>query len=83
MWICRRIHTNVDPRHNPPADFPASIPAAGGTRSVAIHSQSDIAGIGSWRADLSVSRSDSINVRPVISAFTVNGNSRLNHSRHL
>jgi len=75
------IHTNVDPIQLP-ADFPASIPAASGTRTVAIHSQSDIAGIGSWQTvrDLSVSRSGlTVNVPPGnYGTFTVNGNSRLN-----
>ena len=79
--LAGRIHTNVDPIQLP-ADFPASIPAASGTRTVAIHSQSDIAGIGSWQTvrDLSVSRSGlTVNVPPGnYGTFTVNGNSRLN-----
>jgi hypothetical protein len=76
-----RIHTNVDPVQLP-QDFPSSVPAAGGTRSVSIHSQSDIAGIGSWQTvrDLSVSRSGlTVNVPPGnYGTFTDNGNSRLN-----
>ena len=76
-----KIHTQVDPV-TLPADFPASIPAASGTRTISIHSQSDIAGIGSWQTvrDLSVSRSGlTVNVPPGnYGTFTVNGNSRLN-----
>src|SRR6185295_11377626 len=76
-----RIHTNVDPIQLP-ADYPASIPAAGGTRTISINSQSDIAAIGSWQTvrDLSVSRSGlTVNVPPGnYGTFTVNGNSRLN-----
>jgi hypothetical protein len=76
-----KIHRQVDPL-TLPADFPVSIPAASGTRTVAIHSQSDIAGIGSWQTvrDLSVSRSGlTVNVPPGnYGTFTVNGNSRLN-----
>src|SRR5258705_3288450 len=76
-----RIHTNVDPIQLP-EDFPASTPAAGGTRTISINSQSDIAAIGSWQTvrDLSVTRSGlTLNVPPGnYGTFTVNGNSRLN-----
>ena len=65
-----------------PADFPASIPAATGTRSVSVNSQAAVAAIGDWQTvrDLSVNGSGiTINVPPGnYRTFTVNGNNRLN-----
>ena len=65
-----------------PTDFPASIPAATGTRSVSVNSQSAVAAIGEWQTvrDLSVNGNGlTINVPPGnYGTFTVNGNSRLN-----
>src|SRR6476659_1583351 len=43
-----RIHTRTAPVQLPD-DFPASIPLTAATRTVMVHSQSDIAGIGNWQ----------------------------------
>lgn len=73
------IHTNAA---SLPHDFPSFVPAAAGSRSVTVNSQSDIASIGNWQTvrDLSVTKAGvTINVPPGnYGAFTVNGNSRLN-----
>jgi RHS repeat-associated protein len=76
-----KIHIRSD-APSLPSDFPSSVPAATGSRTVSVNSQSDIALIGDWQtvSDLSVTKSGlTINVPPGnYGTFTVNGNSRLN-----
>ncbi len=76
-----RIHTNVDAIQLP-TDFPNSVPAPSGTRTVTVSSQSGVAGIGNWQTvrDLNVTGSHiTIDVSPGnYGTFTVNGNSQLN-----
>lgn len=76
-----QIHTNVDAVPLP-SDFPNSVPAPTGTRTLTIDSQSDVAAIGNWQTvrDLNVTGSHlSLEVPPGnYRTFTVNGNSQLN-----
>jgi hypothetical protein len=76
-----QIHTNVD-AFPLPSDFPNSVPAPTGTRTVTIDSQSDVAAIGNWQTvrDLNVTGAHLLlDVPPGnYRTFTVNGNSQLN-----
>ncbi len=76
-----KIHTHAH-AITLPSDFPSSVPAAAGLRTLTIRTQSDVAAIGDWQTvrDLSVTRAGlSIDVPPGnYGTFTVNGNSRLN-----
>ena len=78
-----RIHTRSDAVALP-TDFPTSVPASAGTRSVTVRSQSDIAAIGNWQTvrDLNVAGSRlTINLPPGnYGTLTVNGNSQVNLS---
>jgi hypothetical protein len=75
------IHTRVDAITLPP-DFPTSVPAPNGTRTVSVTSQSGVSGIGNWQTvrDLNVTGSQiTVDVPPGnYGTFSVNGNSRLN-----
>ncbi len=78
-----RIHTRSDAVALP-TDYPTSVPASAGTRSVTVRSQSDIAAIGNWQTvrDLNVAGSRlTINLPPGnYGTLTVNGNSQVNLS---
>jgi RHS repeat-associated protein len=78
-----RIHTRVDALPLP-ADVPNSVPAATGTRSVTVRTQSDIAAIGNWQTvrDVNVAGSRlTMNMPPGnYGTLTVNGNSQVNFS---
>jgi len=77
------IHTHADAITLPP-DFPTSVPAPTGTRTVSVTSQSGVSGIGNWQTvrDLNVTGSQiTIDVPPGnYGTFSVNGNSRLSFS---
>lgn len=77
-----KIHTQVDAIQLP--DFPNSVPAASGTRTVTVNSQSATANIGNWQTvrDLNVTGAHiTIDVPPGnYGTFTVNGNSQLRFS---
>ncbi|HKO42296.1 MAG TPA: PKD domain-containing protein [Pyrinomonadaceae bacterium] len=76
-----KIHTRSKPI-TLPADFPSSVPAPTGVRTITIRTQSDVAAIGNWQTvrDLNIARAGlNIDVPPGnYGTFTVNGNSRLN-----
>ncbi|HSS20957.1 MAG TPA: hypothetical protein VLL54_12855, partial [Pyrinomonadaceae bacterium] len=78
-----KIHTRVDAIQLP-TDFPTSVPASGGTRTVTVQSQSAVASIGNWQTvrDLNVNGSNiTVDVPPGnYRTFTVNGNSKLKFS---
>ncbi|HKO42786.1 MAG TPA: hypothetical protein VJU84_05825, partial [Pyrinomonadaceae bacterium] len=78
--VTGKIHTRSKPI-TLPADFPSSVPAPTGVRSITIRTQSDVAAIGNWQTvrDLNIARAGlTIDVPPGnYGTFTVNGNSRL------
>ena len=79
--VTGNIHTRSKPI-TLPADFPLSVPAPTGLRTITIRTHSDLAAVGNWQTvrDLNVTRAGlSIDVPPGnYGTFTVNGNSRLN-----
>ena len=79
--VSGKVHTHSKPI-TLPSDFPSSIPASTGGRSITIRTKSDVAAIGDWQTirDLNVTRAGlSIDVPPGnYGTFTINGNSRLN-----